>query len=140
MSEKACIFCKMINGEIPCQSKIYEDKKTLAFLDIRPATPKGGHTLVIPKKHYELITDIPNDELIALSKTLKKVTKILLKYGKGVNILQNNKKVAGQYIPHVHFHVIPRFKNDGIKIEEWPSFKYKKGEMEKIAAKIRKEI
>ena len=57
-----CIFCKIIAENIPC-NKLYEDKNTLAFLDINPATDKGGHTLIMPKKHYELIIDIPEIEL-----------------------------------------------------------------------------
>ncbi|HLD10449.1 MAG TPA: HIT family protein [Candidatus Nanoarchaeia archaeon] len=131
-----CIFCKIIKGEIKA-AKIYEDRYTYAFLDIRPASKKGGHTLVLPKNHFELITDIPEIELIALSKTIKKISKALLKFGEGLNILQNNKKVAGQYINHLHFHLIPRFKNDSISIEKWEANEYAKGEIEKLQEKIK---
>ena len=61
-----CIFCKIIKGEVPCP-KIYEDEHTFVMLDARPATSKGGHSLVMPKKHYELITDIPDDEPVDLA-------------------------------------------------------------------------
>lgn len=131
-----CIFCKIAKGEIPC-AKVYEDSKTIAFLDIHPASQKGGHTLVLPKKHYELISDIPDDELISLSKTIKKISKAILKYGEGLNIIQNNKKVAGQYVSHIHFHLVPRFENDNIIIEKWSTYKYKDGEMEKVLEKIK---
>lgn len=134
MSE--CIFCKIARGEIQ-QNKIYEDKNTVAFLDIRPATKKGGHVLVIPKKHHELITDIPDKELEALVKTIKKISRALLKFAPGLNILQNNKKVAGQYVMHAHFHLIPRFENDGVTIEKWPANEYKKGQAERIVKKIK---
>lgn len=134
MSE--CIFCKIVRGEIPC-NKIYEDKDTLAFLDISPATKKGGHALVLPKKHYELITDIPDKELIALMKTIKKISKALLKFAPGLNLLQNNKKIAGQFVMHAHFHLIPRFEKDGITIEKWPPNKYPKGEAERVTKKIK---
>ncbi len=131
-----CIFCKIVNGEIPCH-KIYEDNKTLAFLDISPASPRGGHTLVLPKKHYELIENIPDSELADLMKSVKKVSKALLKYSEGLNIIQNNKKIAGQYIPHIHFHLVPRQQNDGIIIEKWKVHKYKDGDIEKVASKIK---
>ena len=131
-----CVFCKIINNEIP-STKLYENKDVLVMLDIRPATEYGGHTLVIPKKHYELITDLPDDLLNKSILTIKKVSKALLKYGQGLNILQNNKRIAGQAIPHVHFHLIPRFQNDGVMVERWTAHEYKKGEIEKIASKIK---
>lgn len=136
MAQVDCIFCKIIKGEIPCE-KIYEDSKTLAFLDISPASPRGGHVLVMPKKHYELISDISDEDLCYLSKTVKKISKALLKYGPGLNIIQNNKKIAGQFVPHVHFHLIPRFENDGILIEKWQTHKYKDNEMQEISKKIK---
>ena len=133
---EGCIFCKIAKGEIP-NYQIYQDKDTIAFLDISPATSKGGHTLVIPKKHYELITDIPNKELNSIIKTIKKLSKVLLKLYPGLNIIQNNKKIAGQAIPHAHFHLIPRYKGDNIKIDYWETHKYKPGEIEKIQEKIK---
>ena len=131
-----CIFCKIAKGDIPC-TKIYEDSKTLAFLDISPATPRGGHTLVIPKKHCELITDLNDSDLIALTRTVKKISNALLQYAEGLNVIQNNKKVAGQFIPHLHFHLIPRFEKDGFIIDKWSSSKYKEGEIDKTAEKIK---
>jgi histidine triad (HIT) family protein len=133
---KNCLFCKIINNEIPA-TKIYEDNNVLAILDIRPASKHGGHVLIIPKEHFELITDLPDESLEKISLTIKKIAKALLKFGEGLNIVQNNKRVAGQAIPHIHFHLIPRFENDGIKIEKWESNEYKKEELEKIALKIK---
>ncbi len=122
---KDCIFCKIIKKEIG-QSKdiIYEDDKTIAFLDITPAQKKGGHTLIIPKKHYELVTDMSDADAKAVMLTIKKLSKALLQFSQGMNIIQNNKRVAGQYVNHVHFHLIPRFDNDGILIEKWTANKY----------------
>jgi histidine triad (HIT) family protein len=131
-----CIFCKIINNEIS-STKIYEDKDVLVILDVRPATKHGGHCLVMPKKHFELITDLPENLLNKLNLVIKKMSKALLKYGEGLNILLNNKRVAGQAIPHVHFHLIPRFPNDGVLVERWVSVEYKKGEAEKMASKIK---
>ncbi len=135
--KKECAFCDILHGK-KYQPMIYEDRATAAFLDMRPATVKGGHTLVIPKKHYELITDIPDREMQALALTVKKVSGALLRFGQGVNVLQNNKRAAGQYVKHAHFHVIPRFDNDGIRMEFGFQKIYKKGKMEDISAKIRK--
>lgn len=134
--EKECIFCKIAKGKIP-SNQIYQDENTIAFLDISPATPKGGHTLIIPKKHYETILDIPSKELEYLIKTIKKVSKVLLKLYPGLNIIQNNGKLAGQAVNHIHFHLIPRYKNDNIKIDYWETHKYKEGEAEKLTKKIK---
>lgn len=131
-----CIFCKIVNKEIP-STKIYEDKDVLVMLDIKPATKHGGHTLVLPKKHFELINEIPDKLLNKIILVIKKISKALLKYGNGLNILQNNKKIAGQAIPHVHFHLIPRFQDDGITVEKWVANEYEQGEIEKIADKIK---
>ena len=138
MENKDCVFCKIIKGEIK-QDKIYEDDKTVAILDIYPASPNGGHTLVMPKKHYELITEIPDDDSKAVILTMKKLSNALLKFSEGLNIIQNNKKVAGQFVPHVHFHLVPRFENDGISIEKWSPNKYKNNaEMDAMAKKIKR--
>ena len=131
-----CIFCKIAKGEIP-HNKVYEDDHTVAFLDISPATPKGGHILVIPKKHYELITDVPDKELNSIISIIKKLSAVLLKLYPGLNIIQNNKKVAGQAVPHTHFHLIPRYEGDNIKINYWETHKYKPGEDKEIADKIK---
>lgn len=131
-----CIFCRMIRKEVPTEL-IYEDKDIFAFLDIHPASEKGGHTLVIPKKHYELITDIPDKELAALIATVKKISKALMKFAPGLNILQNNKRVAGQFVNHAHFHLIPRYEGDDIIIEKWKAYEYKGDDIKAVAEKIR---
>jgi len=132
-----CIFCKIARGEIEC-AKIYEDEKTFAFLDIRPASPKGGHVLVLPKNHYELVSEMSDADCSAVMKSVRKISKALLKFGEGLNIVQNNKKVAGQYVNHVHFHLIPRFEGDGIVIERWKFREYSKGEMDRVVREIKK--
>ena len=108
-----CIFCKIIKNEIPCD-KIYEDKDVIAFLDIKPINKY--HTLVIPKKHYVNITDVPENELAKVIKVVKKLSIAILKLCDGVNISQSNKKHAGQVVDHIHFHIMPRFKDDGFKL------------------------
>ncbi|MBS3175234.1 HIT family protein [Candidatus Woesearchaeota archaeon] len=133
-----CVFCKIIKKEIPA-SIIYENVKTIAFLDVSPAAK--GHILVLPKNHHELFSDMNDEDSKALILTMKKISKGLLKFSEGLNIIQNNKKVAGQYVPHVHFHLIPRNFNDGITIsEKWNHYKYQNKEIEETAEEIRKLI
>ena len=108
-----CIFCKIINGEIPCY-KVYEDDKFLAFLDISQATI--GHTLVVPKKHYPNILSLEdNDILGVVSLVCKKIEKALDVHN--FNILNNCGVKAGQTVDHFHIHIIPRYDNDTMKIE-----------------------
>lgn len=108
-----CVFCKIINGEIPCY-KVYEDDKFLAFLDISQATI--GHTLVVPKKHYPNILSLEdNDILGVVSLVCKKIEKALDVHN--FNILNNCGVKAGQTVDHFHIHIIPRYDNDTMKIE-----------------------
>jgi histidine triad (HIT) family protein len=108
-----CIFCKIIKGEIP-SIKLYEDEKTIAFLDIYPVAK--GHTLIIPKSHSATLYDISIEDAEAVGATVSRVAKTVKKVLKcdGVNVYQGNEKAAMQEIFHVHFHVIPRYKDDGI--------------------------
>jgi histidine triad (HIT) family protein len=128
-----CIFCKIIDGELPSY-KIYEDEKTFAFLDVRPSNP--GHILVIPKKHCKNIEEASDDDLGALMMTIKKMGKLLKdKLGaKGYNVTENNDPISGQKVPHLHFHLIPRHEGDGHA--EWPQREYKPGEAEEIIKKL----
>jgi histidine triad (HIT) family protein len=100
------VFTKIITRELPA-SIIYEDDFCIAFLDITPF--EKGHTLVVPKHPYETIMEMPEEEYLRLQKIVLKIAK---HYEKtlhcGINIWQNNKKIAGQEVPHVHFHVVPR--------------------------------
>ena len=132
-----CIFCKIITGEIPGY-KIYEDENTLAFLDINPVHP--GHTLIIPKKHYANLEEITSDELCDLIKAVKIIGKGIKNglQAEGYNIQVNNDPVAGQIIPHLHFHIIPRVQGDGLHL--WPQGQYKEGEAGDIARKIKEVI
>lgn len=111
-----CIFCKIINGEIPSK-KVYEDEDVLAILDISQATK--GHTLVLPKKHYANVLEIEDDTFIkVMNKTkmlAKKITENLS--AEGCNILNNCNEAAGQTVMHFHVHILPRYKDDDLKLE-----------------------
>jgi histidine triad (HIT) family protein len=110
--EEECLFCKIVKGEIPSE-EVYSDGDCFAFLDINPRNP--GHTLVIPRKHYETILEMPDNELADLMKIVKKIAMAVKKgtNADGISIGQSNGRAAGQVISHVHFHVIPRFLNEG---------------------------
>ena len=103
-----CLFCKIINGEIPCY-KVYEDNDFLAFLDISQATV--GHTLVIPKKHvtnvFELDDETASKMLIVVKNVANKLKEKLNL--SAVNILNNSGSLAGQTVHHLHIHIIPRY-------------------------------
>lgn len=130
-----CIFCKIISGNIPA-SKVYEDDNCIAFLDIAPLNI--GHTLVVPKKHSETISDTDEDTLVSLMKISKKVARALLREHEGINIVQNNGRAAGQLVNHIHFHIIPRDSNDGIDVFHWESKKrYTESEMSKTLQQIK---
>ncbi|MDR1782613.1 MAG: HIT family protein [Bacilli bacterium] len=112
-----CIFCKIVNGEIPSY-KVYEDNDFLAFLDISQVTK--GHTLVIPKKHYQDIHEIDVETMSNLYKVVHQLANDITSKtkAKGVNILNNNGLVAGQTVFHFHVHIIPRYDdNDKIDIK-----------------------
>ena len=111
MSEKECVFCDIVNGKVKTE-KIYESENFIAFYDINPLG--GGHTLIIPKKHFSSLMDLDKETsekyLLAVRETAKIIIK---KYGAyGFNLVVNNGKAAGQVIGHVHFHLLPRKEGD----------------------------
>lgn len=132
-----CIFCKIVKGEIPSE-KVYEDDETFAFLDIRPNNP--GHTLVIPKDHFENIYTTPDETFVRMALTAKKVS-LAIKHAtecEGINMNMNNEEAGGQLVFHAHLHVIPRFKTDDFP--HFPQKDYDKSEGVEIARKIKEEL
>ncbi|WP_256391551.1 HIT family protein [Natronoarchaeum rubrum] len=107
-----CIFCQIVDGEIPSRS-VYEDEDVMAFLDANPLAP--GHTLVIPKDHHETLGDLPEDAGAQVFETLHRLAPEIEAAvdADGSNVAFNNGEAAGQEVPHVHGHVIPRFEGDG---------------------------
>jgi histidine triad (HIT) family protein len=131
-----CVFCKIVKGEIPA-IKILEDELNLAFLDIKPRSP--GHTLAIPKKHYEKLEDIPEEEVKELMGFIHKLIKVIPKAvdAQGFNLGINNGRVAGQEVMHVHFNIIPRFEGDnGLPIQGLVKLEVKE-DLNSIGEKIR---
>ena len=111
-----CIFCKIANGEIP-SATIYEDEDFRVILDIFPASK--GHALIIPKQHARDLYEISEEQIqkaVVLAKRIGIKMKEVLKFD-GLNIVQNNDLAAGQTVFHFHFHLIPRYDGDDVKIE-----------------------
>lgn len=107
-----CIFCSIVAGEIPSRT-VFENDAVLAFLDVDPLAP--GHTLVIPKAHYETLGDVPDDVATAVFAAILEVTNAVERAvdADASNVGFNNGQASGQEVPHLHGHVIPRFDGDG---------------------------
>lgn len=134
-----CIFCQIAAKKIP-SSIVYEDEDFIAFLDIHPANK--GHTLVVQKNHVD-------DFLKLREETVKEMFSIAQRVAYGVkkatnanafNIVQNNGPAAGQAIPHVHMHIIPRFENDGLSLGVFRQGNYEGNEMNLMKNAIRSKI
>ncbi len=138
VSEKECIFCRIARGEIPSK-KVFEDSESFAFLDINPRNP--GHTLVIPKKHVETLMDMEEEDAGALFMSVHKVAGKVMAATKaqGLSISQSNGTAAGQLVSHAHFHIIPRFANEGPPGLEsmLPSKRFDEKTLDQIAASIK---
>ena len=130
-----CIFCKIIRGEISCQ-RVFENEHLLAFLDINPLAT--GHTVVIPKHHAERLEDLSTDQAAELARSFGQLAQAIVSTvgGEGYNLLQNNGSVAGQVVPHVHFHIIPRRVDDGLGYR-WNVKSASPEELAELAERIR---
>lgn len=136
--QENCIFCKIVEGLIP-STKIYENADVLAFLDIQPVHP--GHTLVIPKDHFENIYTTPSEAWVRVQIAVKDIA-LAVKHATGadgINIIVNNESAGGQIVPHTHVHIIPRHNEDGLK--QWSQGVYKSAEESaEIAKAISEEL
>ncbi len=133
-----CIFCNIINRKAKSEI-IYQSEKVIAFLDINPLT--YGHTLVVPKIHCKNLLEIPCDYFSEIMESIQIISKGLVNSFtlEGFNVVSNNGKAAGQSVFHCHFHIIPRFADDGHKVR-LNIKKYKDNEMKFYADKIRQSI
>src|SRR5437879_2875663 len=109
-----CIFCKIVRGELP-SVRVYEDDATIALLTIQPVSV--GHTLVIPKEHVRTVFEVSSKTWGRVQETVRQVASAVEKGmgADGVNIVMNNRIHAGQDVDHIHMHLIPRYKGDGLK-------------------------
>lgn len=131
-----CVFCKIVEGSIPSY-KVYEDNDILAFLDISQVTI--GHTLVIPKKHFENVFELDEKTASILYNRVVQIAKMLKKNLNisDLNILNNNGKLAYQSVNHYHIHLIPRYENDSFSIN-FPTNKLTTEEFINLKDKISK--
>jgi histidine triad (HIT) family protein len=134
-----CVFCRIIRGELPA-FKVYEDERTLAFLDINPSAP--GHTIIIPKAHIARVEALPGEDAAALFRALHgligRIQEAVDSPASTVGI--NNGRESGQEVPHVHIHVIPRSRGDRGGIVQGIARSHGRpgrDEMDRIAGRIR---
>ncbi len=130
-----CVFCEIVAGKSKAEI-LFEDENVISFLDVRPMN--FGHTLVIPKKHYETFLEIPTDELLLLVKAVHTISEGIIESlnPDGYNLVSNNGLAAGQSVFHFHFHIIPRNNDDGFKPKINFKF-YEDGTMKMYGDKIR---
>jgi len=131
-----CVFCRIAQKEERA-SFIFEDEAVIAFLDARPVNE--GHTLVVPKKHYENIFEIPDDEVAHLFKVVKKVAAAIMsaENAEGLRIVQNNGSAANQIVFHIHVHVIPEYEGRDPRLPR-PRASPGQSELDRVAGRIRK--
>ena len=130
MRQNDCIFCKIVNGDIPSKT-LYEDEEFKVILDVGPAT--RGHALILPKNHYANLYELPDETAVKVMLLAKKMAVLMTeKLGcDGFNLVQNNGKAAGQTVFHFHLHLIPRYKEDGQTLG-WKSLEPTQDELEII--------
>jgi histidine triad (HIT) family protein len=134
-TETDCVFCKIVAGKLPC-FKLLEDETTIAFMDINPLNP--GHALAVAKGHWPTVDVIPPDVLADVARTAQRIAKAVFKAlaPGGVNLLQANGAAAGQTVPHLHIHILPRHSGDRVALN-WKPVPGDMKEIESIAAKLR---
>jgi histidine triad (HIT) family protein len=132
--KEKCLFCNIVQHQLPADI-IYENKDICIFLDTRPLFP--GHTLLVPTTHYETLLDLPKESVTTYFLALQEVTAVVKKAmaAEGVFVAMNN--VVSQSVPHLHTHVVPRNKGDGLKGFFWPRQKYLEGQLDEVAEKLR---
>ena len=135
MSDSYCLFCKIARGEIAARL-VFEDDDCLAFLDHRPVFP--GHSLLVPKKHYETLTDLPAELIEPFFSAAQKLARAVEQgmEAHGTFVAMNNR--VSQSVAHLHLHVVPRRRKDGLRGFFWPRYPYKSDdEADVVQAAIR---
>ena len=134
-TDSSCVFCKIVAGQLPA-FKLLEDDTTIAFMDINPVNP--GHTLAVAKGHWPTVDVIPPDVLAAVARSAQKIAKAAMAVLKpaGVNLVQANGPAAGQSVPHLHFHIMPRRAGDDVTLN-WEPKPGDRAEIEAIYKKLK---
>ena len=129
MADDNCLFCRIVSGELPA-TIVFEDEKSVAFLDHRPLF--HGHTLLVPRQHFETLGDLPASIVGPYFKNAQMLARAVESAldAEGTFVAMNNR--VSQSVPHLHVHVVPRRRKDGLKGFFWPRTKYKSEEEMKI--------
>ncbi len=132
-SSASCLFCRIVAGEEPAHV-VVETDEVLGFLDVRPLF--AGHTLVVPKTHVDTLVELPAELMTPVFSTAQRVAAALPAAlgAQGSFVAMNN--VVSQSVPHLHVHVAPRTKGDGLRGFFWPRTRYAEGEAETTAARL----
>ena len=134
MVDDNCLFCRIVSGEVPA-TVVYVDKNAVAFLDHRPLF--HGHTLLVPRGHVETLVDLPQALIGPFFETAQLLARVVehAMEAEGTFVAMNNR--VSQSVPHLHIHVVPRRKKDGLKGFFWPRTRYKdEEEMKDVQRKI----
>lgn len=132
-----CVFCSIASGALPA-ALVLDEPEVLAFLDLRPLFP--GHALVIPRDHHETLWDLPADRHGSYLHAIQRVTIGVREAMEADGAFVANNNVVSQSVPHLHFHVVPRRRQDGLKGFFWPRAHYGEGEADRVAAVIRAAV
>jgi histidine triad (HIT) family protein len=129
-----CVFCSIAAGDTPAEV-VLEEKEAFGFLDARPVFK--GHVLLVPRAHVQTLADLPDDLLVPYFTALRRITAVMPEaFGaQGTWVAENN--VVSQSVPHLHFHVVPRTKGDGLRGFFWPRTRYADGEAAAYAERLR---
>jgi histidine triad (HIT) family protein len=125
MTDDPCLFCRIVSGEVPAVI-VYDDDHSIGFLDHRPLF--HGHTLLVPREHVEVLGELPGSQVGPFFKTVQLLSRAVEAGldAEGTFVAMNNR--VSQSVPHLHVHVVPRRKKDGLKGFFWPRTKYKSEE------------
>ena len=129
MVDDNCLFCRIVSGEVPA-TVVYVDKNAVAFLDHRPLF--HGHTLLVPREHVETLVELPQKLVGPFFETAQLLARVVehAMEAEGTFVAMNNR--VSQSVPHLHVHIVPRRKKDGLKGFFWPRTKYKDDEEMKV--------
>jgi len=136
--DPACLFCKIIRGEIP-SARVLETDDVLAFLDINPVIQ--GHLLLVPKAHHATLAELPDDLAAEAGRLVPRLARAVRAAtgADGLNLIVNNGRAAGQTVDHGHWHFIPRFENDPVDWP-WPHDHYSGDGLDQMRSRIEREL
>ena len=134
----SCVFCAIVAGETPAHI-VLDDDDFLAFLDVRPLFP--GHVLLVPREHHETLWDLPDDLLGPLNERTRRLAVAVKEATEATGIFTATNNVVSQSVPHLHVHVVPRNRKDGLRGFFWPRTKYaSEEEAAEVAERIRARV